>query len=375
MRCRIPVATAAVLLGAGLALGAQPIDREQAEALARRAAERIAALRAESDRLGAEQQTLLGDLHRLEVERELRDAELARARDMAAQVAADAEAMQRQVTALDGRARASLPDIQARLVTLYKLGRGRYARLLFSATDSRQFAQAVRLTAAVAEQDRQRLEQYRRQLEEVAAARVQAQRRQEELRELEASAARARASAERAVERHLTLVRNIESQRDLTVQYAAELQGAQRRLQAVLAGFANPSSVGLPIRPFKGDLDWPVPGSVRSRFGDTVAGRPPARGIEIAAPEQAAVNAVHEGRIAFADTFAGFGRLVIVDHGSQTFSLYGNLGEVQVAEGARVQRGDPVGTVGLAQDGSAAIYFELRVDGQPVDPLQWLAKR
>ncbi len=368
-------AVLACLVGSFLAVAAQPLEREQADALARRAAARIAALREEAERLAAERQTLLGELRALEVERELRDAELSRARDTAARIAADAEALDRQVVALEGRARASLPDIEARLVTLYKLGRGRYARLLFSATDSRQFAQAVRLTAAVAEQDRQRLEQYRRQLETVTATRAQSRQRQVDLREMEASAARARIAAERAVDQHQTLLRSIDSRRDLASQFASELQGAQRRLQAVVAGFASPSAVSLPLRPFKGDLDWPVPGAVRLRFGETAAGGPPARGIEIAAPEQAAVNAVHEGRVAFANTFEGFGRLVIVDHGNQAFSLYGNLGEVQVTDGARVQRGDPVGTVGLARDGSAAVYFELRVDGQPVDPLQWLTKR
>jgi len=78
--------------------------------------------------------------------------------------------------------------------------------------------------------------------------------------------------------------------------------------------------------------------------------------------------------VAFAAPFSGFGNLVIVDHGAQAFSLYGNLLDIAVKEGASVGAGQPLGTVGASLTGPAGLYFELRVDGQPVDPLQWLRK-
>jgi septal ring factor EnvC (AmiA/AmiB activator) len=95
----------------------------------------------------------------------------------------------------------------------------------------------------------------------------------------------------------------------------------------------------------------------------------------IAAAEGSPVSVVHDGVVAFADTFGGFGNLVIVDHGSQSFSLYGDLLEMLVKKGARIERGQPVGTVGPAPAGPPELYFELRIDGQSVDPLQWLKKR
>jgi septal ring factor EnvC (AmiA/AmiB activator) len=95
----------------------------------------------------------------------------------------------------------------------------------------------------------------------------------------------------------------------------------------------------------------------------------------IAAAEGSPVSVVHDGVVAFADTFGGFGNLVIVDHGSQSFSLYGDLLEMLVKKGARIERGQSVGTVGPAPAGPPGLYFELRIDGQSVDPLQWLKKR
>jgi septal ring factor EnvC (AmiA/AmiB activator) len=137
---------------------------------------------------------------------------------------------------------------------------------------------------------------------------------------------------------------------------------------------ASADAATLPIRPFRGDLDWPVASSGVRRSGRS-ASSPSSAGIEINAAEGAPVAAVHDGMVAYADAFGGFGNLVIVDHGAQSFSLYGNLLEVSVAKGARVERGDAVGTVGPAPAGPPELHFELRIDGQSVDPLQWLRKR
>ena len=114
---------------------------------------------------------------------------------------------------------------------------------------------------------------------------------------------------------------------------------------------------------------------MRRRFTrPTAGGTAASSGIEIAATEGAPVSAVHEGSVAFAGAFAGYGNLVIVDHGAQAFSLYGNLLDISVKKGDSVEAGRSIGTVGPTVTGPAGLYFELRVDGQPVDPLQWLKK-
>jgi septal ring factor EnvC (AmiA/AmiB activator) len=76
--------------------------------------------------------------------------------------------------------------------------------------------------------------------------------------------------------------------------------------------------------------------------------------------------------VGFADAFTGFGTLVILDHGANHFSLYGFLGSTAVAEGQPVQEGDELGRVGLSPAGLPELYFEMRIDGRSVDPVQWL---
>src|SRR5262249_46036497 len=120
----------------------------------------------------------------------------------------------------------------------------------------------------------------------------------------------------------------------------------------------------------------PVDGTVRQRFGaSSSVGRPASSGIEIAAAEGTPVHAIHDGTVAFTGPFTGFGSLVIVQHDAQSFSLYGNLSDIAVARGGRVQTGEIIATSGASVVGAPGLYFELRIDGRPVDPLQWLKVR
>ena len=105
-----------------------------------------------------------------------------------------------------------------------------------------------------------------------------------------------------------------------------------------------------------------------TEFGTTIAGG----GIELAASPGEPVYAIHEGEVVSVGTFEGLGTLVIVSHGDQAFSLYGYLGSLAVHEGVQVGERAELGTAGVSPTGDATVYFELRIDGRPVDPVEWL---
>jgi murein hydrolase activator len=361
-------------------LGAQQTDRARTEAMARRAGDRLQTLQREADRLATEERTLLTDLRKLEVERQIKAEQLRQIAAQAGALQAELDATAARIDALqheDARAR---PELRARLVEMYKLGQARYVRLLLSTADVRRIGQASRTVAALAKMDRDRIAAHQRTLAELNATRATLEARQHALAALRADAERARTAADRAAQARTDLIRDIDSRRDLNAQFAGELQAAQAKLQLALRNLSNGATAvevaSLPLKPFRGDLDWPTVGTVLKRFGGPPTSRgSSANGIEIGAQEGAEAHAIHDGVVAFADTFAGFGNLVILDHGSDTFSLYGNLLDIAVKKGAHVAHGQPVGTVGATPAGAAALYFELRVDGQPVDPLQWLKRR
>ena len=369
-------AVSAFIVVVAVAVGAQvPVERARTEALARRASERLQALQREADRLASEERTLLGDLRRFEIERQLKTEELKRLDADAAKVEAELDGTTARMDALQASSRAELPELQQRLVEIYKLGQARYLRLLLSTPDLHRLGQATRTVAALAKLDRDRIASHARTLAELKKERQTLETRGAEFTALRAAAEKAQAAAQRAAQARTDLIRDIDRKRDLNAQLSSELQTAQQKLQATLrdlaAGAPAVEAAQLPLRPFRGALEWPIAGTVTRRFGRA----PAANGIEIAAREGADVRAVHDGIVAFAGSFTGFGNLVIVDHGSQTFSLYGDLLDIVVKKGARIEHGQPVGSAGPIPSGAEGMYFELRVDGRPVDPLQWLKKR
>jgi septal ring factor EnvC (AmiA/AmiB activator) len=359
---------------------AQPSDRARTEALARRAGERLTALQREADRLATDEKTLLGDLRRLEIDRQIKAEQFRQSEADAQTVQHELDDTMARIDRLEQQDLSDRPDLRARLVETYKLGRGRYLRLMLATSDLRHLAAATRAVAVMAKLDRERLASHQQTLAELHSSRASLEGRRKKVEALRADAARAQTAADRAAQARNDLIRDIDRRRDLNAQLSGELQAAQQKLQLALrdvGGNAAPAeTAALPLRPFRGDLEWPVSGPVHRRFSRTAVPRGAAsNGIEVGSPEGTPVQAIHEGVVAFADTFAGFGNLVIVDHGAQTFSLYGNLLDLAVAKGARLDQGQTVGRVGPAPAGPAGLYFELRVDGQPVDPLQWLKKR
>ena len=382
-------ACAAALLaaaaGAALAAAPPPDARARADALSRRAAARIAALQQEAEALATRERSILGDLRRLEVQRELQAARAAQAQAALRAVQAQIDAAGARIAALEQRAAGLRPIMNARLVDLYKLGRGGYARLLLSTPDLRNLGRAYGMVAALAAIDRTTLDTARRTLSQLQAARAALDARRVRMATLEAAARQAALAADRAAARRSQLLDRIDRRRDLNARLIGELQTAQQHLQAALATLATgaPAQVpALPIAPFRGALAWPVDGAVVVPFHAP----PPAAGgaasgfvrdgIEIAAAAGTPVRVVHGGTVAFAGPFMGYGRLVIVRHGERDYSLYGDLDAVDVAKGAQVDAGQVLGTVGVPPAGGpAGLYFELQIDGRAADPLQWLKAR
>lgn len=340
-----------------------------------RATERIRALQREADALATQEKTLLGELRKLEVERRIQVEEIARAAAQLKETTAQLHATEVRAAELSTAAASERPDVDARLLRLYKLGRAGYWRLLLDVDDLQSMGRAYRTAAAMTRLDRERILRHQRTLEALAKERQALEARAREARALQQKAAAARAALDRAVATRMALVESIDRRRDLNAQLTGELQAAQQKLQASVTqlGPGRTSPVSLPVRPFRGALPWPAPGIVIAHYG-AVSGGGQRNGVEISLAEGRPVHAVHEGTVAYADQFTGYGSLVIVDHGEGAYSLYGHLESLEVKRGDRVDPRTRIGASGRNPSGNPALYFELRIDGKPVDPLQWLKK-
>ncbi len=349
-------------------------NRDQAE----RAERRIRALQAEADRLAAQSRTVFGELRKLEIDRDLKHEALRKAERELARVTVDRDVTAKRLAALAATRIAGTPGVAERLVELSKRGRAGYVQLLLASNDVRAMRRMARGVAAVAELDRVRLDTHRKTLAAEKAALTELTTQRAAVAALQKDAARAKAAVDAAVNARNRMIDDLDRRRDLAAQYVTELQAAQRELERTMASSDSSRVVALPIRPFRGALPWPLAGPVVQRFGKVPAGRFGTNivrnGIEVSGDEGADIRAVHEGTVAFAAPFTGFGTLVIVDHGQSAFTMYGYLAEAAVSPGTNVSRGTVLGTVGQSPSGGAALYFEVRIDGRPVDPVQWLSR-
>ncbi|WP_310450277.1 murein hydrolase activator EnvC family protein [Sulfuritalea sp.] len=139
----------------------------------------------------------------------------------------------------------------------------------------------------------------------------------------------------------------------------------------------DPGNVGGAFAALRGQLRLPVKGVIDGRFGSPrPEGGAAWKGLFIRAAEGVEVKAVASGAVVFSDWLRGFGNLLIIDHGDDFLSVYGNNESLLAAVGASVKSGEPVATVGNSGGNpDSGLYFELRYRGQPFDPLKWADKR
>lgn len=139
----------------------------------------------------------------------------------------------------------------------------------------------------------------------------------------------------------------------------------ERSLMARTGGLGRPS----------GQARWPVRGTIEHRFGEQLQGELRWKGLVIDAPEGTEVKAIADGRVLMADWLQGYGLVVVVEHGKGDMSLYGYNQSALVSVGSQVKAGEPIALVGTSGGrGTPSLYFEIRRQGQAVNPLPWLGK-
>ncbi len=156
----------------------------------------------------------------------------------------------------------------------------------------------------------------------------------------------------------------------------------QKRLEKLLSELKQAiASIQLPddAAPFskqKRKLPWPLEGKVTKRFGSRIAqGKLTLNGMHIATKENQAVKAIHSGRVIFSNWIRGFGLLIIIDHGNNYMSLYGNNKSLAKDTGDWVRAGEVLAYAGQSNVKSeTGLYFEIRKDGKPLNPSRWLRK-
>ncbi|WP_189466995.1 murein hydrolase activator EnvC family protein [Litchfieldella qijiaojingensis] len=281
---------------------------------------------------------------------------------------------------LEEERRDQIEAIKVQLDALYRLGLTPQLKLLLNQDDPSRLDRLQTYLNHLSRARNARLDELARLDERLAANRTALDERAERLAALaEELQRRSRELAERMAERQ-ALVADLESRyvseqarlEDLN-QDRAHAERILRQVREELARLERPPP-STAIERTQGELPWPVQGRVSSTFGRGSGVN--RNGMVIDAAEGSPVKAVHDGRVVFADWMRGFGNLLIIDHGDGIMTLHAHLQHFAVSVGAAVAKGETIAAVGISGGrDTPALYFEVRRDGDPIDPQRWIARR
>jgi septal ring factor EnvC (AmiA/AmiB activator) len=315
-------------------------------------------------------------------------------RDLEAQVAALA-AQDREVRA----GIAKQEELAARLLRLqYQQGAPDRLRLMLEGKDAATVARHLEYYNYIQRARGEVIESLRVKGEQLAQLAQQAEDRRAELKQNEAQQATEtrRLEKERAARaavvnrlageisrsrREIGRLKRDEARLTRLVEEIARALAAKPAPRPAVPGrrvedVADASSASKPFASLKGRLRLPVRGELAGRYG--MPREEPGttwKGLFIKAVTGEVVHAVADGRVVYADWLRGFGNLLILDHGRGFMSLYAYNDGLLRKMGEMVRGGDPVAEVGSSgASAESGLYFELRRDGKPFDPMRWVAQ-
>jgi len=302
--------------------------------------------------------------------------------------------LEREIGRLEAQRAGQQEVLGRRLRAMYKLqAQGGALPFILAGEDPMARAVQLRHLTTLAAVDARLIREYRGTSESLAERKGRVEEQRQELALLRAKVDEERQAVDREAARRRGLLVKVQEERAYHERMVGELSEASKRLEALIRELqakqrraaklppgkgAEPPAVGFGT--LRGSLPWPTDGRIVGGFGEQVhprfGTRTFKRGIDIEAGDGAGIVAVYAGHVVYTGWFKGYGNLIILDHGNDYYTLYAHAAEIRVHEGDDVRQGQIIGTVG--DTGSLAgprLYFEVRYQGRPQDPAEWLRRR
>lgn len=339
--------------------------------------------------------SILAELDRVEQRLADKQRDIARLDGRIKKAQSDVTSLRGEVQGLEQQRGGQEQALARRLRAIYKVhAQGGALPLLFSGDDSVARAIAVKHLASLAALDARLIQEYRGTSDRLDDRRRREELRERELADLKSDAQREQAEVDRDAAKRRGLLARVRDERAYHERMVGELSEATRKLEAFIRDLQakqrrvakvppakpgiEPPAVGFGT--LRGRLPWPTEGRIIAAFGAQVHPRFGTRtfrnGVDIEAGEGREVGAVFGGHVIYTGWFKGYGNLIILDHDNEYYTLYAHIADILVKEGDDVRQGQKIGTVG--DTGSLEgprLYFEVRFQGKPQDPEQWLRTR
>lgn len=371
----LPLAAALLLLAVATDLSAG--SQEKLREIQRRIDEVQARLAASKK----DKSSLLNDIYALELQAEAAIIELNKTQLLLADAQAKVERTQREETALRVRIRSSQDRVRRILRVLYKMGDLGYVKLFLNISSVDQLFRNYRLIVALMDDKVEEIRRIRQGIVKLQQLQAELQRQVARLADLKAEKAGKLARLKDLKRNKLDMIARINRQRDLNSRLLDELKTESENLTRVLDQKTMDSVAdAVDLGPLRGRIAWPLRGTVISSFGRKKSARFDTytmnTGIEIKPDRSDEIKAVGGGEVIFCDYLKGYGNVIMIQHAGSFHTVYGHCESFLKKPGDRVGTGEVIAMAG--DSGSLygkALYFEIRQNLKPLDPLLWLGKK
>jgi septal ring factor EnvC (AmiA/AmiB activator) len=288
---------------------------------------------------------------------------------------------QKEETVLREKVARSQENVRRILRVMYKMGELGYVKLFINIGNFNQLFRNYRLIVALMDDRLIEIKAIRQGITKLQKIKAELEVEFDRLSGLKGEKAAKLGRLNGLKQNKLAIISKINRQRDFNARMLEELKNEQENLTVFLNRQAGPPTADtIHFGLLRGKLAWPLFGDVISSFGkkksslfDTYTFN---NGIEIKPLHSEEIKAVQGGEVIFSDYFKGYGNLLIIQHPGNFHSLYGHCEKFLKKPGDRVSPGETVALVG--NSGSLygkCLYFEIRQNLKPQDPLLWLHKR
>jgi len=278
--------------------------------------------------------------------------------------------------------------LEGRLRQIYKHRLTGYLEILFNSESFSDFLTRFRYIKNILSLDAEVINDIRQQMGKIEDHKINLENREEILNLLKKEVEKEKENIEFSIKGRKSIIDKIDSQKEVYLKSLKELEQSSQEIKNIIERIykqqeedskevSQKEVPAITLKPKKGILALPIQGKLISGYGrqkntefntDTFNS-----GIDISAPLGQVVHSAGAGEVIYTGTIKGYGQIIIIDHGGRTTTLYAHLSKILVDIGDRVKKEQTIGQVGDSGGvSSPRLHFEVRVEGKPTDPMNWL---
>jgi len=278
--------------------------------------------------------------------------------------------------------------LENRLRDIYKHHLTNYLEILLNSESFSDFLTRFRYLKNILSLDAEIVNDIRQQIKKIENNKISLENREEILSLLKEAVEKEKENIEFSIKARKSIIDKIDSQKEVYLESLKELEQSSQEIKNIIERIyqqqeedskkaSQKEAPTVTLKPKKGILALPIQGKLISEYGrqkntdfNTYTFN---SGIDISAPLGQVVHAAGSGEVIYTGSIKGYGQIIIIDHGGRVTTLYAHLSRILIDIGDKVKKGQPIGQVGDSGGvSSTRLHFEVRVEGKPTDPMNWL---